>query len=193
MHRFIYIAIIILSGCTTALLAPDYQEEWIDGFYVNEERGELFVSARNSGYIFRIDQEFREVLRFSRTTQFSPLFGNFSIDRKNNITGTLSLVLIDDGLGKEGLLKLEGLGFKEDELLRKLRMSRELKGKRYEIEGELPLEKLKKKRRVMIAVPDSYSVLAGKIIATPATITFDGVVSVPAAFLGAAIMQLGSP
>lgn len=179
MHRFIYIAVIFLTGCTMGIWSKSYQYEHIDGFYVNKERGELLVSSSKNGYIFPIDRELADTLILSRRIVFEPSLEDFSIDRENNVTGGLSLAISEKGLKKNVRSELGNLGFKPDKSGSRLTIERILQGKRYELEGQLPLRKLEQPISVRYTAPDSYAVVAGKIVATPAAITIDAAVTVP--------------
>ena len=184
---------ILLSGCTTALWAPNYEEEIVNGFYVNTETGELFVTTRNTAYVFPIDRKFGEALRLTRNAAFYPTFESFTINGKNQVSGTVTLVFIEPDPSQELTSQVNALGFERDELINKLQLSNKIKGRRYTIEGELPLEKLDKEYHIMVAQPPAFTETAGKIVATPVTITIDAVVTVPAVFLAATVMAASSP
>ena len=173
MHKYLLAIVIILSGCTTkALWEPEYTTEYAEGFYYNKERKELLVSSATNGYIFDIDQKFGEALILSRSILFKPKFDDFALDRENSITGTVSLILYDKNISEKDLGRLKSLGFKTKNTHR-LEIAREIKGKRYQIDGKLPFEILEKPLAIKIAAPDSYTQVAGKIIVSPATITID--------------------
>ncbi|MBQ4880201.1 hypothetical protein J8M21_23650 [Pseudoalteromonas luteoviolacea] len=191
MKVLFLIAALIISGCTTALWAPEYKQEIIDGFYVKSDTGELFVTASDSAYLFEINKSFGEALTLSRKIEFYPSFNDFELKKDNTIVGNVSLTLISDEPSLELETHLLSLGFKKDKLLKRLKLTKKVEGKRFTVEGDLPLEKLEKSQRISIAQPSTFSQTAGKIVATPATIVIDSVVVVPAVFLGATIMAAG--
>ncbi len=171
---------------------PDYKQERVNGFYVNRDTGQLFVTTADTAYIFAIDKEFGEALMLSREVDFYPKFDDFRLDKENRITGTVSLSLLGRDPSGEAAARLRKLGFKEEGIVQALTLTREIDGRRYTIEGKLPLEKLEDELVVVVAQPRTFSETAGKIIATPVAIAWDAVVMVPAAFLLVTIMATDS-
>lgn len=192
MHRTIYILAFLLAGCTTALWAPDYEEVKVNGFYLNQENGDLVVTSVNSAYIFPSESRLGEALLLSRKANFYPMFDDFSISKENVVRGSVSLVFIGVNPDSEISEKLTELGFKKDPVIDRLQLTEEVEGRRYLIEGSLPLEKLEKEYSVMVGRPTEAIETAGKIVATPVTIAYDSVVTVPAVFLMATVMAFGS-
>ena len=193
MHRAIYILVFFFAGCTAALWAPDYEEERVNGFYLNQENGDLVVTTVDSAYIFPSESRLGEALLLSRKASFYPMFDDFSISKENVVTGSVSLVFIGVNPESEISDKLTELGFKVDPIINRLQLTEQVQGRKYLIEGVLPLEKLEKEYSIMVAQPAEAIETAGKIVATPATIAYDAVVTVPAVFLMATVMALGSP
>ena len=191
MRAFIILTILLISGCTTTLWSPEYKQELVDGFYVKSDTGELFVTASSSAFLFDIGEGFGKALVLSRKVDFYPTFKDFKLRNDNTIEGTISLTLASDNPSPELEAQLLSLGFKKEGYLQRFRLTEKLEGKRYVIEGEMPLEKLEKSQRVAVEQPSSFSETAGKIIATPAMILIDAVAVVPAVFLGATIMAVG--
>ena len=195
MYRSVIVAVLLLTGCTTTLWSPNYQEVWINGFYVNVETNELFVTTRDDAFLFPIDEKFSKALMLTREAAFYPRFQDFKITKDNEVTGRVSLVFIEPDASDSFIKELRFLGFISDPSISDmyLSMSERIKGERYTVEGEVPLEKLEDEYRVTVERPDTFSETAGKIIATPATITIDAVVTVPLTFIVATIMAVGSP
>lgn len=191
MKTVLLLIVLFISGCTTALWAPKYKEEMIDGFYVKRDSGELFVTASSSAYLFKINRNLGEALILSREVDFYPSFNDFELKRDNSIVGSVSLTLQSGEPTPELENQLLSIGFKKDELLNKFRLTEQVEGQRFVVEGNLPLEKLEKSQRIAIAQPSTFTQTAGKIIATPATIIIDSVIVVPAVFVGATIMAGG--
>lgn len=191
MKTVLLLIVLFISGCTTALWAPKYKEEMIDGFYVKRDSGELFVTASSSAYLFKINRNLGEALILSREVDFYPSFNDFELKRDNSIVGSVSLTLQSGEPTPELENQLLSIGFKKDELLNKFRLTEQVEGQRFVVEGNLPLEKLEKSQRIAIAQPSTFTQTAGKIIATPATIIIDSVIVVPAVFVGATIMAAG--
>ncbi|HEB59917.1 MAG TPA: hypothetical protein ENJ01_11890 [Gammaproteobacteria bacterium] len=191
MRKFILLVVLVLPACTMGLWETSRESVWIDGFYVNRERGELLVSTRDGGYLFPIDDELARMLLLSRRIEMRPEFRGFAIDRENNVSGKLTLVIIDPDLSQEDRAVLKGIELHTYGDGRPA-YSRQLEGKRYEIEGELALLKLDKPLEVIVTVPDSYVVAAGKIIATPVTVVID-IATVPVVgFYAVLIMATGN-
>lgn len=193
MHGFVLIAAVFLSACTTALWMPDYKQERVNGFYVNQETGQLFVTTADTAYIFSIDDDFGETLLLSREVEFYPEFDDFGVDKEHRVTGAVSLRLAELRPSEKLISQLRELGFKEEDVTQSLTLTRELNGRQYVIECELPLEKLEKELVVFVAQPRTFSQTAGKIVATPATIAWDAIVTIPAVFLLVTIMATDSP
>ena len=192
MHRIMLIAVVFLAGCTTALWMPDYKQERVNGFYVKRDTGHLFVTTTDTAYIFSIDREFGEALLLSREVDFYPKFEDFRLDKENRVTGEVSLSLRGGEPSEQMLARLSALGFKEEGVPQALTLTRKIEGRRYMIEGELPLEKLEDELVVFVAQPRTFSETAGKIIATPITIAWDAIVTVPAVFLIVSVMATDS-
>ncbi|TMP76091.1 hypothetical protein CWC05_21710, partial [Pseudoalteromonas ruthenica] len=163
MKVLFLLAVLIISGCTTALWAPEYKQEMIDGFYVKSDTGELFVTASDSAYLFEINKNFGEALTLSRKIEFYPSFNDFELKKDNTIVGNVSLTLLSDEPSLEIETHLLSLGFKKDKLLKRLKLKEKVEGKRFTVEGDLPLEKLEKSQRISIAQPSTFSQTAGKI------------------------------
>ncbi|WP_198782177.1 hypothetical protein [Shewanella putrefaciens] len=188
MKALLISIILFISGCTTSLWIPSYKQELVDGFYVKSDTDELFVTTSNSAYLFDIDKNFGETLVLSRKVDFYPTFNDFKLNKDNTIEGAISLTLLGDKPSSELEAQLLSLGFKKDEFLKRFRLTKKVKGKRYLVEGDLPLEKLAESQSIAVAQPPTFTETAGKIIATPATIVIDSVVVVPAAFIGVAVI-----
>ena len=190
--RVIFISIFLfITGCTTSLWSPKYKQEMVDGFYVKSDTGELFVTGSSSAYLFDISKDFGEALTLTRKEDFYPIFNDFELKKDNTIQGTVSLTLLSDKPSPELEEQLISLGFKKDKLIERFRLTEQINGQRYVVEGELPLEKLEKSVRIAVAQPSTFTETAGKIIATPATIAIDSAVVVPAVFFGATVMAAG--
>ncbi|KZX80570.1 hypothetical protein A3715_37470, partial [Oleiphilus sp. HI0009] len=136
---------------------------------------------------------FAEAILLTRHFDFYPSFEDFKVNDKNQVTGRVSLTLIEPTPPEQLESKIKALGFKNDELIKKYRLSREISGKLFTIEGELPLEKLENEYPIAIAQPTTFVETAGKIVATPATITIDAVTTIPSVFLAATVMTIASP
>lgn len=179
----ILISLLVMTGCTTALWSPHRVEENIRGFHINQERNELFVAGNGYGYIFPVDNTFKEILMISRSINVTPYFEDFELDRKNRITGNIRLLISGDRLSVDQYFKLLALGFKNTDVGSVLKYNYKLSGLRSSQDDRIPLQYLEKEYRISIARPDKPIERAKKIAATPATITYDAVVLVPVTFL----------
>ncbi|KZN39747.1 hypothetical protein [Pseudoalteromonas luteoviolacea] len=193
MYKYLIMLVLLISGCTASLWEPEYQRESLNGFYVKSDTRELFVTTTETAYLLAIDEAFGEALKLSRQVEFIPHFDDFKLDSKNRVKGSVTLTVAEKELSPKLVSHLESLGFTKNNPEEKLQLKRQVTGKRYLIEGELPLEKLQNEYPILIAQPRTFTQTAGRIIATPATITIDAVVTVPAVFLAATIMAAGSP
>ena len=193
MYRLSILLVLFLTGCTTALWSPNYEQEKLTGFYIDKSRDTLLVISENNGYIFNVSPDTAEALILSRDILFKPTFRDFKLDSKNNVTGKITLTVIDKQLSKEDENQLLSIGFKPNQYNNLFEYSVSLEGKRYEVEGPLPFHKLEGNFVVMIEVPDTMVDVASKIVATPLTISYDAVVVVPTVFVMVLIMASGSP
>jgi len=172
-----------LTGCATpALWNPDFETEYVSGFYVNPERNELLVSTRDISYVFPVDDETVTTILLSQQVAFRLDIGDFYIDEEGNASG--SFYLYHEAKTAEPLRsQLADLGF-VDKPAGAMLFSKEISGRRYQLEGELPLEKLDEEYPVRVAYPDTGLEIAGKMLATPVAVAYDTYVVVPAAFVG---------
>lgn len=181
MHRIIFLALFFLNGCATpSLWRTDSEVMYITGFYVNKESNQLFVAADNTGFLFPIDAEFGEALLLTRKVEFLPYFEDFKIDARNRVQGSVRLALKEPNPTDELRAKVQSLGFGATKPNGSLSLTRVIKGERYIIEGDLPLEKLDKWYSVRVERPDGFVEVTKKVVATPLAVTFDTVVVVPA-------------
>lgn len=187
-----FIIIFVLSGCTTQLWKAHYENESINGFYVNPERLELIVSTKANGYIFKSDKSLIGALGLGERITFKPNFFNFVIDEKNKITGQLTLTAETKRISSNEAKELVDMGFSQYPHSNKLVFKKQLSGLRYELHGEIPLKKLENSIQIRIERPDTFTEKAQKIIATPAAIIFDTVIVLPPALLVVSIMAFDS-
>jgi len=181
---------VLLSACTSQMWqAPTYQEKII-GFYGAKEERLVIIEGQKYSYVFEATEQFIDVLIASRKMSFVPYYSDFKVDENNQVTGNFQLIArsIAD---KE---KLEALGFLENRY-DNMELNVSLKGKIYQLEGEFPLEKLENDHFVTVQTPESGLATVGKIIATPATVTIDAAMVIPATgiFTIVAILQQISP
>ena len=193
MFRVIVLAL-VLTGCTSALWLPEYKTERVNGFYVNVETNYLFVTTEDSAYVFAIESQFGEALLLSREVEFTPSFLDFKLDDKNQVTGTMILRLSEAKPSQSLTDTLTSLGFSRPFSGTLLSLSQTMSGRRYTIEGELPLEKLQNEYGIRVEQPLTFTETAGKIVATPAAIIVDTALSAPAVVMLTAlvpVMMLG--
>jgi hypothetical protein len=181
--RLFLIISVFLSGCTSQLWqAPSYDEK-ITGFFGVKEKELVIVAGQKYSYVFEASVKFKAVLTESRTNEFNPIYRKFRLDKNNNVTGHLSLV----SYKSTDKQKLRELGFVEDKY-GNMEINFQLKGKRYEVEGEYPFEKLEDDHYVLVETPENGIAKAGKIVVTPVTIAIDVLAVVP---VGALFAILG--
>lgn len=184
MNRLTVVILLLLTSCTAALWhGPSYKTEYLNGFYVNKDIHVVLASTEKQGYLFPISTEVEKILTLSRYISFQPTFNKFKVNHNHEVTGWLTLKLFEDNLPKKDLDILLKLGFEKKYLHdNNLYFDVRLKGKQYNLEGNLPLVKLENNYKVIVEQPESFSGTAGKIIATPIAIAFDAVVVLPASF-----------
>lgn len=180
MIRYLLVLCLLLSGCTTALWAPNYKAVEIEGFYVNPEAGDLIVTSTNIAYIFPVEEGFIQAVNLSREVAFTPYFKDFAVDEKGEVNGIITLVFLDESRSSEVVQRLKAIGFEQSPHNTKgWQLSSKLRGNMYQLEGEIALEKLEKTYVVSVAQPRTMSETIGKVIATPVTVAYDAVVVVP--------------
>lgn len=192
MIRLVLLAL-LLSACTASVWRPETTSDRVTGLHLNQDTQQLVVTTRNDAFVFPIEENFREAMALTRQHPFHPKFSDFQLDDQNNISGTVSLIYHGRSQNPVLLQRLAALGFRLLEGPQQYRqLDTRISGKRYLVEGELPLERLEREYFVRIAQPIGGSPQAGRIIATPAAITVDAVVTAPAAFLSFLVMSVGS-
>jgi hypothetical protein len=115
------------------------------------------------------------------------------ITRDNRVTGEISLTYVGNTATPDQLESLKAVGFTKRDNQRFLSLTEEIDGRLYNVEGELPLQKLDKTHTITVALPRKPGQVIQSIIATPAAITIDTAVTAPAAFLLITGMATGSP
>lgn len=195
MYRILLVLCLFLPGCTAALWESEYAKEVsINGFYVNQETNDLVVTSMDTAYLFPSEVQLGQALMLSRDVEFSPTFKNFSLSKSNIVRGNITLVLVEESPAPALIERLRALGFKEEPTTQRLQLSRNIQGKRYTIEGNLPLETLDRQYTIKVDQPSGPIETAGKVVATPVAITFDAVAILPSALLLATLMSLaGNP
>ncbi|MCH2175360.1 MAG: hypothetical protein MK193_06490 [Lentisphaeria bacterium] len=178
--RTIIFVLLLLSGCTSQLWQPPSYEEKITGFYFTDEKGLLLVTGQKYSYVFEASDLLKNSLEISRIIEFYPRYTNFKLDQQNNVTGKLEL----NALNTSDKATLRELGFPKDEF-GNIELIFDLNGKRYEVEGNYPFQKLEGDHYVIVETPESGVSKIGKILVTPVAVAIDAVAIVPVgAFFG---------
>lgn len=193
MRIITFLVFLLSSGCTASLWRPEHVSIPVDGFYVNEDNCQILVSAQEKALVFDNECDLGKALALSRDQVFFPEFHNVRITRDNRLRGQISLTLMSPSPSYELLDTLSGIGFVDSEEKKELVMIEDLEGRLYNLEGSLPMQKLDKTYHIAAAIPRKPSDIARNIIVTPAAITIDAVVTVPAAFVLVTSMAAGSP
>lgn len=166
----------VISGCTSQMWqAPTFQEK-ILGYYGAKKDKKLIVEGQQYSYIFDATEQLIDVLEESRTTSFDPYYTDFKIDENNQVTGQFQLM----ARGTPDKEKLKAMGFFENKF-NNMVIEVALQGKVYQLEGEIPLQKLANDHYVLVQTPESGIATVGKIIATPVTLTYDAGMVIPVA------------
>ncbi|WP_447528063.1 hypothetical protein [Vreelandella sp. TE19] len=174
MYRLLIVLCIFLAGCTTKLWEEKPERlVSINGFYVNTETNDLVVTTRREAYLFRGQQQLGQALILSREVEFQPEFKHFSLSSSNVVTGVITLKLREETPSAELTNRLAALGFTQNTTTDRYQLIREVRGERYTIEGDLPLQKLENEYQVLMSMPRGPLDTAGRVIATPVTVTFD--------------------
>lgn len=181
MYRvLILIVCMFLSGCTYLLWSQTPEQVVnVNGFYVNTETKDLVVTTRREAYLFPSQQQLGQALILSREVEFRPQFKDFSLSRSNVVTGNIKLTLREETPSAELIDKLIAVGFTKNPVTDHYQLVGEVRGMRYLIEGELPLEKLEKEYTVSMNIPRGPIDTAGRVVATPVAIVFDAVAAIP--------------
>ena len=183
---------LLCVGCTNALWQSKYQDEAVAGFYVDAQQHRLYAIGVRQSYVFAIGEDFQQVLILSRTLKFTPYLKDFRLGRNNEISGSVQLLVSTKDLDPQQVETLRRLGFRAGTNESVMSYEVSISGTRYESLGEYPAEKFKKPIRVGIALPRSGAETAQKIMLTPAAVSTDAVVSVPAGVVLVLIMATDS-
>ncbi|MDK1286809.1 hypothetical protein [Pseudoalteromonas umbrosa] len=177
---FIMFVMVILSGCTAQLWhSPSYQEK-VTGFYAASDKKLLLITGTKYSYVFEAGDLLTSSLEVSRHIEFIPTYSGFKIDRNNQLTGTLKLV--SNRVADKKMLAVNNIPFDQHG---NVALEFNLKGKRYDVEGDFPFQTLADDHYVVIEMPESGVTRVGKIVVTPVAVAIDATTVVPmAAFFG---------
>ncbi|MCL7931569.1 hypothetical protein [Halomonas llamarensis] len=197
MYRILMILCVFLVGCTSHLWKPETQKVMaVNGFYVNQETNGLVVTSSSDAYLFPSQERLGQALMLSRDVEFIPEFNNFALSRSNVVTGTVVLTLDEENPSDELVNQLSALGFEKNSETNRLVSVHKIRGERYTIQGELPLEKLENDYKIRISQPRGVVDTARKVVATPFAITFDAALTAvvfPVVVLGSVTTLIAGP
>ncbi|KID56620.1 hypothetical protein JF50_11860 [Pseudoalteromonas luteoviolacea] len=180
---FIFIMILLVSGCTSQLWQPPSYKERVTGFYAQEQARLLLIAGEQYSYVFTVSDVLIKSLQLSREMELIPHYSVFKLDEDNHIRGTFKLT----SNKTEDNKVLKEQGFPVDKYGNVV-LEFELKGKRYTAQGDYPFQRLASAHHVVVETPESGASTAGKIIVTPLTIAIDATTVVP---VGAFFTVLG--
>ncbi|QOL25813.1 hypothetical protein LP316_00360 [Thalassotalea sp. LPB0316] len=173
---------LLMSACTTQMWQAPTFEEKILGYYGAKQDKKLIVEGQKYSYIFDATEQVIAVINESRNTAFDPYYTDFKIDENNQVTGQFQLI----ARGNPDKEKLRAMGFFENKY-KNMVIEVALQGKVYQLEGEIPLQKLTKDHYVLVQTPESGVATVGKLVATPVTLTYDAGMVIPVATMFAFI------
>lgn len=177
-YRVLLIISILLSGCSLQQADVAGYDEYVTGFLGVEGKPLMIVTGQKYSYVFEATEQFKSILTTSHSIDFKPTYSNFKLDQGNNVTGNISLVS-EQAMHKEALTKL---GFVENKLGH-MQIDARVTGKRYQVEGVFPVDKLGVNQLVYVETPVTGIAKASKIVATPATIIIDSLAVISAVSL----------
>ncbi|WP_447895400.1 hypothetical protein [Vreelandella sp. GE22] len=175
MYRWLIVLVcMLLAGCTAKLWNEEPERVVnVNGFYVNTETNDVVITTRREAYLFSGQQQLGQALLLSREVEFEPGFSYFTLTSSNAVTGSVALTLREEIPSDELIDQLTAIGFTLDEAGDHYQLMSSLKGERYIIEGDLPLQKLENEYPVHMKMPTTPLDTAGRVIATPVAIAFD--------------------
>lgn len=174
MRFFVLIYCLLLTGCTHLLWEnKDSYLETVVGFYLVEDEHKVLAVGENYSYMFEIQPDMYGAIKLSNEIDFTLKFESFSLNEKNIISGHIELSVAPENLSENQKLTLSKLGFKNSPPKTALYIGNKISGIRYIGEGSLPATKFENDYKVTVEIPDTYLRSTGKVIATPATLTFD--------------------
>ncbi len=167
MRVVAYVIIFLsLSACTVGVWRSGaVYEENIKGFYLAEKKDVMFVSGKEYGYTFEINQNFKKILLDHKEKEIRLHRVDFTLDEKNKISGELDLFLKGRLITDNQRKYFEGLGLTPVGS-NQYKLTTNLKGERYTVKGELPYILLENELFVRVKKPRGAVDTVKSIVAT---------------------------
>lgn len=167
---------------TERLWENNYYDETVDSFLITENGEKLVVIGRGYHYIFPLDDKLKGILSSDYRKYIVPHFADFLVDSNHKISGRYNLIVL---LGDDEVQRiwLESAGFEFIKVSKdgksRYHFGGTLNGKRYLANVPLDARYNFKKLYSLKIEEDASPVTKGvKALATPVTVSVDGIVMV---------------
>ena len=182
------LCLMLLSSCATHSLwnSSNRYSERVKGFLITESGDKMVVIGDKYHYVFPVNTELKNIMKSKNRKLIKPRFTNFKVDKNNKITGKFHLHFY--ATFEDDSEWLEELGFSIRRVTNQGNTSYvyrgTLNGKRYNANKKINTrESFRRSYRLSIAEPEGGADTIKKILATPVTLTVDGLLLVGGAVL----------
>jgi len=183
---------IFLSSCTSALWdAKASYNENITGFHLVDGKLQVLAVGDKYSYLFDIDENLFEALNYSRQVEFTLGYNRSILYSDNKISSHFNLSVNLNDLSEFQIKKLNGLQFQTNESNSALYLRSKINGTRYITEGNPPVTIFENGYVIEIEVDEDNTLRhGGKVLLTPAAISFDALVTFPVFVLAFTIADI---
>lgn len=172
----------LITGCITPkLYEADRYTETVSSILVSEDGNKIVVMTKAYHYIFDAPKVITMTLSAPYHKSVSAEFGTFKVDTFRNTTGEFTLLLDENATEAEQQQAISA-GFKHDKT-GKIRAEGTLTGVRYDANNISPThdsQKLNNEYQVFVIAQQSFAEKSAKTLATPVTLTLDGILLIGA-------------
>jgi len=182
------LCLMLLSSCATHSLwnSSNRYSERVKGFLITKTGDKMVVIGDKYHYVFPVNSELKNILISKKRKLIRPRFTGFKVDENNKITGKFHLHF--HARFEDDSEWLEELGFSIRRVTTNGNTSYIYKGvldgKRYKADKKVRIkESFRRSYRLSITEPEGGADTVKKILATPVTLTVDGLLLIGGAVL----------
>jgi len=182
------LCLILLSSCATHSLwnSSNRYSERVKGFLITKSGDKMVVIGDKYHYVFPVNLELKNIMISKKRKLIKPRFTNFKVDENNKISGNFHLHFY--AKFEDDSEWLEDLGFSIRRVTKHGNTSYvyrgKLDGKRYKADKKVNIkESFRRSYRLSIAEPEGGAETIKKVLATPVTLTVDGLLLIGGAVL----------
>ena len=182
------LCMMLVSSCATHSLwnSSNRYSERVKGFLITQSGDKMVVVGDKYHYIFPVNDRLKKILVSKKRKLIKPRFTGFKVDKNNKITGKFHLHF--QARFEDNSEWLEELGFSIRRVTRNSNTSYiyrgELEGRRYQGSNKIKIKNnFRRSYRLSITEPEDSADTVKKILATPVTLTVDGLLVIGGAVL----------